>query len=163
MVSSGTVCKKVVYGRWSGCCFAGGLWVKKRIRMEKNAHIDTPVHQRTVHIESLNFRRPLGVCRGSGSENTSNGLVCPSRGSRDSVRESDWGCIFDGGGRGCLAREGPGTNKSGGGSETSESVDGDGDGERARLTGDARWASQPLCDSGLSERCDEAMRGTDWG
>src|SRR6266550_4911738 len=89
MVSSGTVCKRVVYGRWRGRCFAGGLFVKKRRRTEKKTHIDTPEHQRTVHIESLNFRRPRGVCRGSGKENTSSGLVCPSRGSNDSVRESD--------------------------------------------------------------------------
>ena len=71
--------------------------------------------------------------------------------------------MFDRGGGGCLAREGPGTSKSGGGSESPESVDGVGDGERARLAGEARCASQPLGDSGLSERCDEATRGTDWG
>ena len=68
-----------------------------------------------------------------------------------------------GAGGDCCVREGPGANKSGGGSESPESVDGTGDGERGGLMGDARCASQPLGESGLSERAGEAMRGTDWG
>lgn len=72
----------------------------KRVRIEKNRQIVTPDNHIAVQTESLYFRRPLGVCRGSGKENTSNGRVWPSRGRRDSVRDRDIGARFVGGGGG---------------------------------------------------------------
>ena len=107
-----------------------------------------PVHQTTVHIESLNFRLPLGTYLGSGSEKTSTGRVWPSRGSSDSVSES--AICVGGGGRGCesggCVRGGGGVNgglsSRGGGCrrDSTEDKDDGGDGERS---GEA-CASQPL-------------------
>jgi hypothetical protein len=168
IVNIGTVCNRVVYGNVTRG--DGGLFVRKRRRMEKNTHKETPVHQMAVHIESWYFRRRLGVCLGSGRENTSSGLVRPSRGRRDSVRESDTGSLLvvgGGGGsdRGCCIRIVSGLKKFGGDAESFES-DGDGEGDRVRIRdcciiGEAKWANQPLGDSGLSDSLSDATRGMD--
>jgi hypothetical protein len=166
IVNMGTVCNKVVYGNVT---LPGGVgfFFRKRRRIEKNTHIETPVHQNAVQMESWYFRRRLGMCRGSGREKTSSGLVRPSRGKRDSVRERDTGSLLvAGGGGGCMRIiSGSGIKKLGGDAGSLES-DGDGEGDRVRIrdgciNGEARWASQPLGDSGLSEPSSDAMRGMD--
>lgn len=98
MVSKGTVCRRVVYGKVTFGLFVG-LRVRKRIRMELKKHMLNPAHQAAVHLWSLYFRRPRGTYRGSGNENTSTGRVCPSRGRSDSVSESVG--LVRGGGCGC--------------------------------------------------------------
>jgi hypothetical protein len=99
IVSIGTVCNRVVYGKVTRGDL-GGLRVMKRRRIEKNTQRETPAHHTAVQMESLYFRRPLGVCRGSGRENTSRGLERPSLGSSDSVRDSDIGALLVVGGGG---------------------------------------------------------------
>ena len=54
MVSRGTVCRSVVYGRFEEL---EGAFVKKRMMIEETRHMLTPDNQMVVHIESLNFRR----------------------------------------------------------------------------------------------------------
>lgn len=125
--------------------------------MENTTQTLTPKSHIDVQIESLYFRRPLGVCLGSGSEKTSRGRVRPSRGNNDSVRDKDrgWGvCLCFGFGLGAYS--------SGGGSESDEL--GAGDGVRGRcIDGDAaRCASQPFGDPELTlSSSSRAMRGAD--
>jgi len=103
------------------------------------------VSHNAVQVESLYFRRLRGVCRGSGRLNTSIGLVSPSLGRRDSVRESV--AVFlvakGGGGRRCTLAW---ANISGGGPESDEAEDCEGDRDRDRdhrKWDAAKWASHP--------------------
>lgn len=112
-----------------------GFFVRKRRRIEKKTQTETPVHQMAVQMELWYFLRRLGVCRGSGRENTSSGLVRPSRGRRDSVRDRDTGSLLVGGGGGsgggCTRIvSGFALKKFGG---EAESVEAEGDGERERV------------------------------
>jgi hypothetical protein len=97
IVNIGTVCSRVVYGVTLGDV---DFLFRKRDRTEKNTQIATPVHHIAVHKKSWYFRRRREVCRGSGRENTSSGLVRPSRGKRDSVRERETGSLLAAGGGG---------------------------------------------------------------
>ena len=72
------------------------LWMRNRMKIEKNRYNDRPVHQTAVHLGSLCFRLRRKKCLGSGNEKISIGRVVPSRGSRDSVRDREVG----GGGKG---------------------------------------------------------------
>lgn len=153
IVSSGMVCRRVVYG--TGPRDLPGFR-RKRSRIEKKRHMAAPVHQTIVHEESLNFRRERDGRCGSGSENTSMGRVVPSLGSSDSVKERDtgsWLCRGGGGGgvfnrvsRGALhLAKDPG--------ESRDDEDDEGDGERGRRGGDAWCANHPFgksCDSAWS-------------
>jgi hypothetical protein len=132
----GTVCRRVVYR--SVAPALSDLGVINSNMIEKSKHSEIPVHHSAVHMKSLNFRRPLGTCRGSGSEKTSNGRTVPSRGNNESVSDSETGCLpvgggggMDGGGWGRLLEVA--ARNSGGGSE---SVESDGEGEGS-LNGDA--------------------------
>jgi hypothetical protein len=134
IVKSGTVCSSIVYGNF----FREFVLVMKSNMMADIRHTPTPVHHRAVQMESLYFRRPLGVCRGSGSENTSIGRERPSRGNSDSVNDNETGARDVGGGGGCCGRVGGvvGLKMSAGGPE-SEEVVGEGDEERERRKGEA--------------------------
>jgi hypothetical protein len=137
IVNMGTVCNRVVYGNVIPYLVLVFL-LRKRRTTEKITHRETPVHQTAVHIESWYFRRRLGMCRGSGRENTSSGLVRPSRGKRDSVRDKETGSrLVVGGGGGGSGRGGcmliaSGRKKLGGELEPLDSRGEDGEGERVR-------------------------------
>lgn len=142
IVMRGTVCSRVVYGNVAGGL--SSLEVVNSIMIENSRHSEIPVHHNAVHMKSLNFRRPLGTCRGSGSEKTSSGRTVPSRGSSESVSDSETGCLPVGGGGGidggrCGRLLEAAARNSGGGDE---SVESDGEGEGS-LIGDAWYASQP--------------------
>jgi len=144
IVSKGTVWRSVVYGVTGAGL--GGLLVRKRIRKDETRHVETPVNHIAVQIESLYFRRPRGVWRGSGREKTSFGRLCPSRGRRDSVRESEMAArVVSGGGGGggggccrggCDSERGEVAIKRSAGGDESEGDDREGDGEREGLSGD---------------------------
>lgn len=57
IVSSGTVCSSVTYGRLTRDGFVGRR-VRKRMRIEQNKQMLRPVHHSAVQTESLYFRRP---------------------------------------------------------------------------------------------------------
>lgn len=158
MVRSGTVWRRVTYGKIVRGTFLSGCRAANRRTIEETTQMVTPDNQMDVQIESLYFRRPFGVCRGSGREKTSSGRTRPSRGNSDSVKDRDRGCC---GGFG--AGLGLGAYSSGGGSESDEL--GDGDGERGRCSrGDAaKCASQPFGEPVLLTLSSSSwwMRGVD--
>lgn len=144
IVSIGTVCNRVVYGRVTGGGLTGIRDTKRRT-MEKSTQKERPAHQIAVHIESWYFLRPLGMCRGSGSENTSRGLEWPSRGSREAVSDKDIGSLLvEGGGSGGeWTRMVSGPKRFEGGTESSVDTEGTGESDRDRdreclMRGDAK-------------------------